>query len=171
MATRRSRSYQLQLTHSRRPHAISSKAWHTYVAAGLIVVSDNLRRIARLRDCDVKAYWVEDELVLFDHGTPIATNAQVIDRLWVLANAGEVSLTEDERRAIEAIRAAWGEDPAQPRSYDKPGTRALVDEYLSSQRVRRIEADLYSRRKTQIVLRRGLLGAGQQLQERLGVAA
>jgi len=171
MPTRRSRPYQLQFTQNRRLHAISSLAWHTYLAAGLIVVSDNAQRIARLRDCDVKAYWVENELVLFDHGTPVATNAQVIDRLWVLADAGEVSLTEDERRAIQAIRAAWGENPAQPRHHDKPGTRALVDEYLSSQRVRRIEADLYSRRKTQIVVRRGLIGAGQELQGRVGGAA
>jgi hypothetical protein len=162
--TRRSRTYLVQLTH-RRPHEIPAQKWKQYVAAGLLIVIHERQRRARLRDSTVKAYWVDDDLVLFDNAVPISTNAAVIDRLWVLANGGEITLTNEEKRAVEKIRRDNGEAPTQPRCWDKPGTRWTIREYLAQQRTRLIQADLGKRRKTQIVVRRslGAVAIGAQL--------
>lgn len=151
---RRSERYQVQFG----PHrtAIHAAKWKEYIAAGLLIVIHEKQRIARLRDSTVKAYWVDDELVLFDNAAPMTTNAAAIDRLWVLANAGEIHLTDEETRAVARIRQANGEAPAQPRCWDKPGTRWAIREYLTHQRTRLIQADLGKRRKTQFVVRRSL---------------
>lgn len=168
---KRTRPFQIQLAPERKPHSVPPDRWHSYLRLGLIVVSDNSSRLARLRDCLVKALFVEGELRLVDVGASLRTNAEVIDHLWPLANAGQQILTDGERRAVAAIRRAFGEPDAQPRKRDKPMTRAAVAEYLADQRQRRIQDELVRLHSKATVIGRGLLGARGELLDQLEAAA
>jgi hypothetical protein len=167
---RRSTSYLVELTPNRRAHAMPAERWKAYVAAGLLVVSNSDKRVARLRDSQVKALPLAGELYLVDVGARVRTNAEVIDRLWVLADAGAVSRSAAEQRAILAIRSAFGEDVQQREKFDRPDTRAAVSDYMADQRTRRIQDELIRAQRTQIVMGRALLGARGDLLDRLEAA-
>jgi len=159
-------SHYIQLPNGSRS-TISAKRWQAYVAAGLLVVVDQAQRRARLRDSLVQARVVAGEMELFEVGARVKTNAEVIDRLWLLSEAGRQNLSEAEQHRVAAIRRQYGEDTRQSRRSDAPGTRAAVAEYLADQRKRRIQAELIRSTRTQIVVRRELLGAKPELEKEI----